>query len=93
MILLLNGGLDKPPSRLATLDKRVLIALTLWNTKAGGLQLYRAHFFWYNFDLILPKFYGSHQGMGAGWVFVKWSVVLVPAGSRLPPQSRLGYHF
>ena len=29
MILLLKGGLDEPPPRLATLAKRVLIALTI----------------------------------------------------------------
>ena len=36
---LLNGGLDKPPSRLATLAIRVLITLALLFTKAGCLQL------------------------------------------------------
>ena len=37
MCFLLNGGLDKPPPRLAKLARRALKALGLWNTKAGVL--------------------------------------------------------
>ena len=33
IVLLLNGGLDKPPSRLSTLATRVLIALASQNTR------------------------------------------------------------
>ena len=45
MILLLNGGPAKPPSRAATLAKHTLIALSLWNTEAVGLQLSRVNLF------------------------------------------------
>ena len=43
--MLLIGGLDLPPSRLATLARRPPIALELCNTKARGLLLPRAHLF------------------------------------------------
>ena len=51
---LLNGGLDKPPSRLATSAIRVLIGPTLKKTKAGGLQLFGIMFLKSTFDLIPP---------------------------------------
>ena len=58
MALLINGGLDKPPPRLAMFAIRFRIALTLKNTKAGGLQLFRVHLFRSTFDLVslaMPK--------------------------------------
>ena len=52
MILLLNGGLDKPPSRLAALTKGALIVRK--STEADVLQLFKANFLRSTFGLISP---------------------------------------
>ena len=54
MVLLLNGRLDKPSPRLATLAKRALVALALLNTKAGSPLLSKAHLFRSTFGLLPP---------------------------------------
>ena len=62
MVFLLNGSLDKPPTRLATSAKNVLKAHTYHDTKDGGLQLSRAYLLRSTFNLIspaMPKYLAS----------------------------------
>ena len=54
-----------PPSRLAALATRGLIAPTLSNTKAGSLSLSRVPFYGSTFDMISPA-------LPTAWLVKSW---------------------